>query len=93
MRDNTWARQTIELNSVKYKTRDEFFKDVSKLLDILTKVGYECVFRYDDADVYVLEYDFDDPAMGTPMIHWLDEEQVDCLYTSNYIGENENTEE
>lgn len=37
-------------------TKEEMFKDISVLTEILTKYGYEVKIKYEDCNVYVLEY-------------------------------------
>lgn len=70
-----------------YPSREDMFYAVGKTLDVLTHNGYECSFKYDDVGVYILEFNYDDPEFGSPMIYWLDDEQLECLYSPRYIDE------
>lgn len=88
MRQSTWADNSIAFNLEDYDNdKAKLFSDVGRMLEILTTNGYQCAFRYDDAGIYLLDYDSDNPEMGTPMIYWLDEEQLECLFTSRYIDD------
>lgn len=88
MRSELTASNSIAFCVDDYHSKEEMFKAVATVMDILTQnKRYQCAFRYDDAGVYVLEFDYDDPEMGTPMCYWLDATQSDCLYTSRYIGD------
>lgn len=81
MRTDTYQDKYIVFDQETYKSKNDMFSDIGLMLNILTKNGYECAFRYEDAGIYVLEFDSDDPAMGSPMIHWLDEDQLEALYS------------
>lgn len=89
MRTDIFADNYISLDSNKYDSMEEFFEDISTLMRILTKNEYQCAFKYDDAGIYILEFDNDNPTYGSPNIYWLDEEQLDCLYSSKYIESEE----
>lgn len=93
MRESTRSEHNIEFSLEFYESKDEMFIDISKVMDILTKNEYQCAFKYEDCGVYVLEFGYNNEKFGSPMIHWLDSEQEECLYTSSYIGEDENDEE
>ena len=94
MRENTNQEKYIAFNL--YDTydgdRNKMFSDIGIVLDILTKNNYQCAFKHEDAGVHILEFDYDDPDLGTPTIYWLNNDQVDCLYTSEFIGEKEEDE-
>lgn len=92
MRSNTFQEKYITLKIDDYDSKDDMFKDVSSLLNILTKNGYQCAFRYEDVGVYVLEFDHDNPDFGSPMIHWLDDEQLECLFTEKHIDDEEDND-
>jgi hypothetical protein len=47
-----------------YKNISEMMEDVSEIMRLLVKNGYECLFRYDDINVYVLEYCYADRTYG-----------------------------
>lgn len=92
MRKTTSADKQISFSLDKYESKDEMYEDIAKAMDILTRNDYQCAFRYEDCGVYILEFDYDNAEFGTPMIYWLDSDQEDCLYTSSYIGEDEDDE-
>lgn len=87
MRKELTAGNEISFCLYDYLNREEMFNDIGQTLDILTKNGYQCSFRYDDSDVYILEFNHDEPEYGCPMIYWLDEEQLSCLYSPSYLDE------
>lgn len=93
MRSNIRSDNAIAFDRNKYKSAEDFQKDVGVMMDTLTKQGYMCSFRYEDVGIFMLEFDHDNPEFGSPMIYWLDCEQADCLFTSNYIGEEDDCEE
>ena len=92
MRQSTNQEKYIAFDLAEYNSEEEMFHDISSLLKILTKNRYQCAFRYEDGGIYVVEFDMNDESFGSPMIYWLDNEQVDCLYTSKYIGDDEDDE-
>ena len=87
MRQELSARNEISFCLDDYSNLETMFNDIGKTLDILTKNKYQCSFRYDDVGVYILEFDYDDPEFGSPMIYWLNNEQLECLYSPRYIDE------
>ena len=91
MRKETGQEKYIAFDSSLYDSQEDMFNDISSLLKVLTKNGYQCAFRYEDCGIYVLEFDSDNPEHGTPMIYWLDSEQADCLY--GVIGDEGDAEE
>ena len=57
----------IVLDRKKYDREEEFWIDVSKFMDLLTKNDYDVLFRYEDCDIYVLEIATDprmEPELG-----------------------------
>ena len=89
MRQSINQDKYIAFNKSNYNSEEEMFQDISFILKVLTKNNYQCAFRYEDANIYILEFDINDADFGSPMIYWLDSEQLDCLYTSNFIGDDE----
>lgn len=39
-----------------YQEDSDFWEDISKLTDVLTKHGYDVLFKYDDVGVYTIDY-------------------------------------
>lgn len=89
MRKDTSAENSMSFDIENYEDEAELFQDVAKVMQVLVTNDYECAFRYEDTGIYVLEYAPDNPELGCPMIYWLDQDQLDCLYTSNYIDSEE----
>ena len=89
MRREVHCDNAIVFDSKRYKTEEEFLMDVARTLKTLTKQNYMCAFRYEDVGIYVLGFDYDNPEYGSPRIYWLDDEQLECLYTSNHIEEDD----
>lgn len=89
MRESIGAEHSISFNIDNYKGEEDLFNDVARLMRVLIKNDYQCSFRYEDVGIYVLDYGYGNPDFGAPMIYWLEPDQVDCLYTSNYIGQDE----
>lgn len=46
----------ITFDSHKYPDLNEMFKDVSAMMQTLIRNDYEVLFRYDDCNIYILEY-------------------------------------
>ena len=48
----------IVLCKDKCQKDSEFWQDVSKISDVLTKHGYDVLFKYDDVGVYYIQYNY-----------------------------------
>ena len=79
MRQDTFSNNYIMFNLELYDTKKDMFCDISVMLDILTKNNYQCAFEYEDCGMYRLDFGINDPELGSPMIYWLDEDQLDVL--------------
>lgn len=57
----------------------EMFKDIGKVLKILTNLGYVCTFSCDEPafQVYVIEFDYDDDSLAEMKPYWLTPEQYE----------------
>lgn len=87
MRKEITAEHSIAFDISNYDNDEsKLFADIGKILQILVLNDYQCAVRYDDCGIYIIEYNYDNPEIGTPMIYWLNEEQKECLYTSDWIG-------
>lgn len=87
MRNSFSSENSISFCEDNYESKEKLFSDVAKISEILTRNGYQMSFRYEDAGVYTLEFNYDDIEYGTPRIYWLDSEQVDCLFSEQFIEE------
>ena len=52
---------TISFSLRDYKSRNELLQDTVRLMDILTKNGYECLFSVDEYEmgIYVIQYAYE----------------------------------
>lgn len=48
----------ITFNIDRYDSEDEMFKDIAKILQILTKNDEICTFEYEDAGIYLLQHNY-----------------------------------
>ena len=70
----------IVINKNNYDDTEKFWHHVSKMLDILTYLGYECVFKYEDCDIYVIEFDFNpNSGLADEYLMWLKEEEMEFI--------------
>lgn len=54
---------SIDLDKQNYKTEEEFFSALSKLIDVLTKANYDCLVKYEDLGIYVIQYCYNENAL------------------------------
>jgi hypothetical protein len=54
---------SIALDKQGYKTEEEFDIALSKLIKILTKSNYDCLVKYEDMGIYVVEYCYNENAL------------------------------
>ena len=60
---------------------------LEEALKLLTDCDYICIVRYVDCDNYIIEYNFDDRALGTPYPYWFDEDDVDLFEAAQFYKE------
>ena len=72
------------------KNTKELVADMAAVVDVLTRNGYICLFRHEDAGVYILEFDHDDEGLAEKHPYWLSSEDYE-----DYLcwKENENADE
>lgn len=51
--------------------------DIAYTLNLMTKNGYVCVFRKDEVGIYVIDFVYDDEAMGTPYPYFMTPDEHD----------------
>ena len=73
----------------RYELENEMWEDLKTFLQIITKNGYVAVVRADDVGlgVYLVDYNYDDEAMGCEMPFWLSDEEVERLEAEAGKGE------
>ena len=55
----TMSENKIVICNDKYKEPEDFWIDVVKIIDTLTKQDYEVLFRYEDCGIYTVEFAYD----------------------------------
>ena len=75
----------ITFDSHKYPDLNEMFKDVSAVMQTLIRNDYEVLFRYDDCNIYVLEYcDSRDSRLGGEYFVTVNDEEYEMLQDYRY---------
>lgn len=74
IRYNTY---TIDTN--RFDSKEEFSKHLGIILTNLTDDGYIATVRYEDAGIYVIEYNHQDRSFGTPYPYWLSPEEEETV--------------
>lgn len=64
---------SITLSSDRYGTREELFKQVGQLLNLLFENDYVCKIREEDCGLIVIEFEHDDEKeyWGSPTLEWV----------------------
>lgn len=81
---------SIAINRDKYKTEEEFYVVIGKVVGMLMDLGQVLVCRYEDCSVYVIEFDDNDAELGGPLPLWLTpEERESVIYEDDTTGQND----
>ena len=70
---------TITISEENYQTKEEFFKAIGNILEILTDNGYVCVFKLEDCGIYVIEYEYEDSDLRELTPVWLNNDELDTI--------------
>lgn len=62
-------------------TKDELYKDLATILELLLKHQYVCKVRQEEQDILIIEYTHDEAieGWGCPQLCWLTPEEVDLI--------------
>lgn len=70
---------TITISEENYQTKEELFKAIAYILNILTDNGYVCVFKYEDCGNYVIEFDYESSDLRELTPVWLNNEELETI--------------
>lgn len=65
---------TISLDKKAYEDDKDFWGNVALIMKALTKAGYTASIRYEDCDIYVIEFDYTNEGWAN-FIPWVDAEE------------------
>jgi hypothetical protein len=77
-------KNSISFNLGNYKNISEMMDDVSELMRLLVKNGYECLFRYEEVNVYILEYCYADHTYGADRFMRVSAEEEETICDMRY---------
>ena len=84
----------ITFNIDRYDSEDEMFKDIAKILQILTKNDEICTFEYEDAGIYLLQHNYQEQEYGDLYPYWvIPEDYEDYIFQKEYKEEKSKEEE
>lgn len=84
----------ITFNIERYESEDEMFKDIAKVLQILTKNNEICTFEYEDAGIYLLQHNYSEQEFGDLYPYWVvPEDYEDYIFHKEESEEEEHNEE
>ncbi len=69
----------------------KMWADICSVLKVLVDQGYIATVRYDDVEIYVVEYDYNDLEMGTPYPYWVTPDEYEDFLCSKHEDEDEET--
>ncbi len=64
--------------------KDQMWAAISSVLKVLVDQEYVATVRYDDVGIYVIEFDYDDEAMGTPYPYWITPDEYEDFLCSKH---------
>lgn len=88
--------RSLEFCSDAYKTKEEFWKAVSDQLRLLTDQDYYALFRKDDPEIYVIEYEHDPHVEewgDNRFMYVTPEEEDEVIFNRGYSGVMEKKED
>lgn len=78
---------SISFDLDNYKNISEMMEDVSEIMRLLVKNGYECLFRYEEVNVYILEYCYADHTYGADRFMKVSAEEEETIWDMRNEGE------
>jgi len=79
---------TISLDKRAYEDDKDFWGNVALIMKVLTKAGYTVSIRYEDCDIYVIEYDYTNEKWQY-FIPWVNREEYEKAMDAFYAAEAE----
>lgn len=79
---------SIALDKRDYETEEEFWNTVATQMRILADAGYTASIRYEDCDIYVIEFDWTREGWGN-FIPWVNAEEYEKAMDALYAAEAE----
>ena len=80
----------ITFNVERYDSEDDMFKDVAKVLQILTKNDEICTFEYEDVGIYILQPNYQNEEFGDLYPYWMTpDDYEDFVFQKEYKEESE----
>lgn len=84
----------ITFNKENYSSEDDMFKDVAKVLQILTRNNEICTFEYEDCGIYLLQHNYSEQEFGDLYPYWvIPEDYEDYVFYKEQSEEEEHNEE
>ena len=78
----------IAFDAKEYEDINDMWYDVKDVIAALVKNNYEILIRYEDAGIYILEFEKNDTSYGSPMAFWLTpDDYYDYLWYKENDGE------
>ena len=74
---------TISLDKRAYEDDKDFWGNVALIMKVLIKAGYTISIRYEDCDIYVIEFDYTNEDWAH-FIPWVDAKEYDKAMTLLY---------
>ena len=81
----------IEEGSISFDSEElgeETFPTILKQLEILTKLGYECLFYYEDCGIYVLRFAYHNADFATGNFQFITNEEWENICYQRNNGDN-----
>ena len=83
----------ITFNVERYDSEDDMFKDVARVLQILTKNDEICTFEYEDVGIYILQHNYQNEEFGDLYPYWMTPDDYEDYIFSKEKSEEEHNEE
>lgn len=77
---------SLTIDRANYETEKEFYDIIGKLISLLMDLNQIVVSRYEDANIYVVEFMPNEPEYGDYMPYWLlPEEEETIVYKEETV--------
>lgn len=80
----------IVIDRKNYVNNREMMEDLAHIISILTRNRQVVVVREEADGLYIIEHSSDDPHIGGPTPHWLDDDEYRCYLDYKNIDIEEN---
>lgn len=84
MKDLHYSSRVFD--SQRYDSDSDLWENIKIFCRSLIRDGYDVLVRYEDAGVYVVEFDHSDPDLANSLLMWVSPEEADVILDNRFAS-------